>query len=111
MSAMEIMLMIAGMALINLAIRWPVYLFADHVRFPPLVERALGFVPVAVLTAIIVPATLYPDADKGIQLSYMNPYLVGAVVAAVVSWKWKKLMPTILIGMAVFFVTRWVVGV
>jgi branched-subunit amino acid transport protein len=110
MSAMEIMLMIAGMALINLAIRWPVYLFADHVRFPPLVERALAFVPVAVLTAIIVPATLYPEADKGIQLSYMNPYLVGAVVAAVVSWKWQKLMPTILIGMAVFFVTRWMVG-
>jgi len=110
MSALEILLMIVGMALINLAIRWPVYLFADHVRFPPLVERALAFVPVAVLTAIIVPATLYPSGPE-IQLTYMNPYLVGAVVAAVVSWKWKKLMPTILIGMAVFFVTRWTVGV
>ncbi|WP_374383849.1 AzlD domain-containing protein [Dongia sp.] len=110
MSAIEIVLMIGGMALINLAIRWPVYLFADHVRFPPIVERALGFVPVAVLTAIIVPATLYPDADQGIQPGYTNPYLVGAVVAAVVSWKWKKLMPTILIGMAVFFATRWIVG-
>lgn len=110
MSALEILLMIVGMALINLAIRWPVYLFADHVRFPPLVERALAFVPVAVLTAIIVPATLYPSGPE-IQLTYMNPYLVGAVVAAVVSWKWKKLMPTILIGMVVFFVTRWMVGV
>lgn len=109
MSNLEIVLMIAGMALINLAIRWPVYLFADHVRFPPLVERALAFVPVAVLTAIIVPATLYPSGPE-IQLTYMNPYLVGAVVAAVVSWKWKKLMPTILIGMAVFFVTRWMVA-
>lgn len=111
MNELEIALMIAGMALINLAIRWPVYLFADHVRFPPLVERALAFVPVAVLTAIIVPATLYPAADQGIQLTYLNPYLVGAVIAAVVSWKWKKLMPTILIGMAAFFVTRWLVGV
>lgn len=109
MSTIDIVLMIVVMALINLAIRWPVYLFADHVRFAPLVERALAFVPVAVLTAIIVPATLYPS-DSDIQLTYMNPYLVGAVAAAVVSWKWKKLMPTILIGMAVFFVTRWIIG-
>jgi len=56
-----------------------------------------------------VPATLYPS-DGDIQLTYMNPYLVGAVAAAVVSWKWKMLMPTILIGMAVFFVTRWIIG-
>ncbi len=110
MSTMDIILMIAGMALINLAIRWPVYLLADHVRFAPLVERALAFVPVAVLTAIIVPATLYPSGAE-IQLTYMNPYLVGAVVAAIVSWKWQKLMPTILIGMAVFFVTRWIMSV
>lgn len=111
MSELDIALMICGMALINLAIRWPVYLFADHVRFPPLVERALAFVPVAVLTAIIVPAVLYPIEDAGIQMTWRNPYLVGAIVAAVVSWKWKKLMPTILIGMAVFFATRWGVGV
>jgi branched-subunit amino acid transport protein len=109
MSDFDIALMIGGMALINLAIRWPVYLFADHVRFPPLVERALAFVPVAVLTAIIVPAVLYPTPGD-IQLSWRNPYLIGAIVAAVVSWKWKKLMPTILIGMAVFFVMRWIVG-
>lgn len=110
MSELDIVLMIVGMALINLAIRWPVYLFADHVRFPPLVERALAFVPVAVLTAIIVPAMLYP-APGDIQLTWQNPYLVGGVVAAVVSWKWKKLMPTILIGMAVFFVMRWAMGI
>ena len=111
MNGFDIVLMIAGMALINLAIRWPVYLFADHVRFPPLVERALAFVPVAVLTAIIVPATLYPSTEQGLQLTWENPYLVGAVAAAAVSWKWKKLMPTILVGMAVFFVTRWLMGV
>nr|WP_298684267.1 AzlD domain-containing protein [uncultured Dongia sp.] len=109
MSELEIALMIGGMAVINLAIRWPVYLFADHVRFPPLVERALAFVPVAVLTAIIVPAVLYPS-EGDIQLTWRNPYLVGAVVAAVVSWKWQKLMPTILIGMAAFFLARWLIG-
>jgi len=108
MSAFEIGLMIAGMALINLAIRWPVYLFADHVRFPPLVERALAFVPVTVLTAIIVPMILLPDG-KTLDVDWRNPYLVAAIVAAIISWRWHRLMPTILIGMAVFFAMRWLV--
>jgi branched-subunit amino acid transport protein len=108
MSDLDIILMIAGMALINLAIRWPVYLFADHVRFPPIIERALAFVPVAVLTAIIVPMILMPDG-KTIDVDWRNPYLVGAIVAAMISWRWHKLMPTILIGMAVFFAMRWLV--
>jgi branched-subunit amino acid transport protein len=108
MSAFDIFLMIAGMAVINLAIRWPVYLFADHVRFPPLVERALGFVPVAVLTAIIVPMIVMPDGAH-LEIDWRNPYLVAAIVAAVISWRWHKLMPTILIGMAVFFAMRWLV--
>lgn len=106
MSAFEIALMIAGMALINLAIRWPVYLFADHVRFPPLIERALAFVPVTVLTAIIVPMILMPG-DGEMDISWRNPYLVAAIVAAVISWRWHRLMPTILIGMAVFVAMRW----
>ncbi|TDQ80515.1 branched-subunit amino acid transport protein [Dongia mobilis] len=108
MSAVEIGLMIVGMALINLAIRWPVYLFADHVRFPPLIERALAFVPVTVLTAIIVPMILLPDGET-VSIDWRNPYLVAGIVAAAISWRWHRLMPTILIGMAVFFAMRWLV--
>lgn len=109
MSDTELILMIAGMAVINLAIRWPVYLFADHVRFPPLIERALAFVPVTVLTAIIVPMIVMPG-DGSLDLDWRNPYLVAAIIAAAISWRWHKLMPTILIGMAVFFLMRWWVG-
>jgi branched-subunit amino acid transport protein len=108
MSDLEIGLMIAGMALINLAIRWPVYLFADHVRFPPLIERALAFVPVTVLTAIIVPMILLPDGET-MSIDWRNPYLVAGIAAAAISWHWHKLMPTIIVGMAVFFAMRWLV--
>lgn len=110
MDDLDIILMIAGMAVINLAIRWPVYLFADHVRFPPIVERALAFVPVTVLTAIIVPMILMPGNSAEVFIHWRNPYLVAAIVAAAISWRWHKLMPTILIGMAVFFLMRWWVG-
>jgi len=106
---MNIPVMILGMALINLAIRWPVYLFANHFRFPPLIERALAFVPVAVLTAIIVPTVLYPN-DGPIDLSWRNPALLAAIVAAVVGRVTKNLFATIGIGMAVFLLLRWWLG-
>ena len=106
---MSIPVMILGMALINLAIRWPVYLFANHFRFPPLIERALAFVPVAVLTAIIVPTVLYPD-DKTIDVSWHNPSLLAAVLAAVVGRVTKNLFATIGIGMAAYLLLRWWLG-
>jgi branched-subunit amino acid transport protein len=107
---MSTTVMILGMALINLAIRWPVYLFANHFRFPPLIERALAFVPVAVLTAIIVPTVLYPKDDRAIDLSWHNPALLAAVLAAVVGRVTKNLFATIGIGMAVFLLLRWWLG-
>ena len=102
---MNIPVMILGMALINLAIRWPVYLFANHFRFPPLIERALAFVPVAVLTAIIVPTVVYPS-DGPLDLSWRNPALLAAILAAVVGRVTKNLFATIGIGMAVFLLLR-----
>ncbi|HVZ01845.1 MAG TPA: AzlD domain-containing protein [Dongiaceae bacterium] len=103
---MNISVMILGMALINLAIRWPVYLFANQFRFPPLIERALAFVPVAVLTAIIVPTVLYPD-DKVLDVSWHNPSLLAAIVAAVVGRLTRNLFATIGIGMAAYLLLRW----
>jgi branched-subunit amino acid transport protein len=103
---MSTTVMILGMALINLVIRWPVYLFANHFRFPPLIERALTFVPVAVLTAIIVPTVLYPD-NKTLDVSWHNPSLLAAILAAVVGRATKNLFATIGIGMAAFLLLRW----
>lgn len=106
---MNIALMILGMALINLAIRWPIYLFADHVRFPRLVERALSFVPVAVLTAIVVPTALYPH-DEHIDLSWRNPYLLALILTVAIAQLTKNLMATIGLGMAAFLALRWYLG-
>ena len=107
---MNIPVMIVGMALINLAIRWPVYLFANHFRFPPLIERALAFVPVAVLTAIIVPTILFPSNDR-LDLSWHNPALLAGLLAAVVGRVSKNLFATIGIGMAAFLLLRWLLPV
>ena len=107
---MNIPVMIIGMALINLAIRWPVYLFANHFRFPPLVERALAFVPVAVLTAIIVPTVVFPKDGQTLDLTWHNPSLLAGIIAAVVGRVTKNLFATIGIGMAAYLLLRWFLG-
>jgi branched-subunit amino acid transport protein len=103
---MNIPAMILGMALINLAIRWPVYLFANRFRFPPLIERALAFVPVAVLTAIVVPTILYPSDDR-LDLSWHNPALLAGVLAAAIGRLTNNLFATIGLGMAAYLLLRW----
>lgn len=109
MAEMSIPLLILGMALINLAIRYPVFLFADRFRFPALIERALNFVPAAVLTAIIVPAVVYPNGPQA-QLDWQNPFLDAAIFTAVFSYVCRNLLLTIILGMAAFLALRWWFG-
>lgn len=109
MSETSISLLIIGMALINLLIRYPVYLMADRFRFPPLIERALAFVPAAVLTAIIVPAVVFPTGAQA-QLDWHNPFLLAAILTAIISYVTRNLLATIVIGMAAFLALRWWLG-
>ena len=71
--------------------------------------NALRYVPPAVLTAIIVPAVLIPTGE-GVNFSYTNAYLVGAVAAFGISWFSQNLLLTIVLGMAAFWGWQWLVG-
>ena len=79
---------------------------ALHNRWTPpeLFRRALHYVPVAVLTAIIVPELLMRDGS--VALSPLNPRLVAGVLAIFVAWRTKNTALTILIGMAAFWVVQ-----
>lgn len=108
MSAFEIAL-IGGMALITFGIRYLLFAAGHRVRFNPLVSRALTYVPVAVLTAIIAPAMLLPG-DGGLQISWHNSYLVGGLAAILIATLSRNLLATIFGGMLVFFLWRWLLG-
>ncbi|APR36568.1 AzlD domain-containing protein [Paraburkholderia sp. SOS3] len=100
---MNYVLMIIGMALITWLIRATVFVLGDRLVFAPLVRTALGFVPVTVLTAIIVPMAVSPHGG-GAELTWRNPQLVGALAAVAVSALTKRPLLTIAAGLAVFFV-------
>lgn len=106
---MSIWLLVLGMALISLGTRLPVFLLGARIRFPPIVERALAYVPVAVLTAITVSTVAAPPGEVT-GLDWRNPFLLPALVTFVVSWSGRSLLTTICVGMATYLVWRWGLG-
>jgi branched-subunit amino acid transport protein len=76
---------------------------------PPMLARALHHVPVAMLTAIAVPAVVF-IAPGTLGLDLHNARLVAGVVAALVAWWSRSTVATIAVGMAVLWLVRWLVG-
>jgi branched-subunit amino acid transport protein len=105
---MSYVALIVGMAAITWLIRAAVFVLGDRLVFPPLLRTALGFVPVTVLTAIIVPMAVSPHGNNA-ELTWRNPQLVGALAAIVVSALTRRPLLTIAVGLVVFFVWQCVV--
>ena len=106
---MNELVMIAGMALVTFAVRYPVMVLIGKIPLPDRVFRALRYVPPAVLAAIIAPAVLMPDGQT-IDFSPTNSYLVAGVIAGLIAWRTKNLLLTIVLGMAIFLLLRVALG-
>jgi branched-subunit amino acid transport protein len=105
---MNYALMIAGMAVVTIGIRAAIFVLGDRIVFPALVRQALDFVPVTVLSAIVVPMVVAPHG-AGLEITWRNPQLVAAIVAVVVCAATRHQLLTIVTAMLVFF--GWQFGV
>ena len=103
-------LLILGMLIVTFGIRYSMFALAGRLEFPAPLVDALQYVPPAVLTAIIVPAVLNPTGH-GIDFSFTNAYLIGALIAFGVGWFSKNLLLTILLGMLAFWGWQWLLVV
>ncbi|MCZ4306728.1 AzlD domain-containing protein [Zoogloeaceae bacterium G21618-S1] len=102
---MTIAALLAGMFLATYLTRASFLVFGHRLRFPPALKAALHHVPVAVLTAIIVPEALAPGGQLDVSLG--NPWLVGTVVAAVVARLSGHLLLSLAVSFAAFGLMRW----
>jgi branched-subunit amino acid transport protein len=80
---------------------------AERLTLPRTLQRALAFVPAAVLSAIILPALLLTD-DR-LNLSPANPRLIAGLLAALVAWYTRSVLLTIVVGMGVLVLLHMVV--
>lgn len=104
---MQIWLMILGMLAITFATRYSFFAW-PNLRFPRLIEQALHYVPVSVLTAIVVPGMLMPEGEW--LLAWDNAYLLAGLLAILVAAWSRNLLATIAIGLVSFFLLRWTFG-
>ena len=101
---MKELYLVLGMMLVTFGVRYPVLAILGKFELPRQVIKALSFVPVSVLTAIIIPEMLMPEGS--IEINTRNPALFAGLIAILVSWKTKNLTFTILAGMGSFFLWR-----
>lgn len=73
------------------------FLFGHIGGVPDRLERALRFVPAAVLSALVVPAILAPEGTVAVL---GNLRLLAAAVAVVVALRTESILWTILSGLA-----------
>lgn len=102
-----LLLTLVVIGLITFGFRLSFIALMDRLRLPPLLQRALRFVPAAALTAIITPELFIRDG--AIFLSLENARLIAGVIAIVVAWRTKNTLLTIAIGMIALWVLQWIV--
>lgn len=100
--------LILGMCAITFLMRYSLFAWPT-LRFPPVVEQGLHYVPTAVLSAIVVPGMLMPDGQHW-QFSLNNAYLLAGIVAIAIAAFSRNLLATIGGGLAVFFLLRSLLG-
>ncbi len=98
-------LTLLGMVLVTYGIRLSFLVFGHRAAFPPWLERALRYVPAAVLTALIVPMALAPQG--AVDVSLHNAYLPGTVAAVAVALWTRQTLAAIVAGFVVYGLWRW----
>lgn len=103
-STIWIIIIVSGILTFGLRLSF-IYLFG-RVDAPPMLQRALKYVPVAVLPALVLPALLIRDGE--LNASIGNERLIAGIVAAIVAWRSKSVLLTIVVGMVSLWVLQWI---
>ena len=99
-----ILLTILGMQIVTYVPRLlPMLLFSSR-QLPPLVIAWLHYVPVAVLAAMLLPSLLL--VEQRISFDPNNLFLWAAVPTLFVAWKTQSLFGSVLCGMVIVAVAR-----
>lgn len=104
MNGLPVWLLFIAMAVGTFALRFSfIYLFGK-VEMPEWLRRALRFVPASVLAALVFPALTYPNGVLDLTLG--NIRLLAGIGGALVAWRTKNVMWTIVVGMVLFWILQ-----
>ena len=96
--------LVVAMGVVTFAIRVSfIALFGRFDEIPPRVQRALYYVPAAVLAALVLPSIVPLGTDAG---GLPADKLLAGGVAAAVAWRTDRVVATLAAGMATLWIVR-----
>ena len=105
---MTVLPIIVSVGALTLLLRASFLLLAGPGRLPARTQRALRFVPVSILSAVVATAIFFPAGV--LDLSPINPQLLAAAVAVLVAWRTRNTLWTIGSGMAALWLLKAALG-
>ena len=109
MSAASIWLLFLAIGLGTFTLRFLfIYLFGK-IEMPDWLRHALRFVPAVALAALVFPALTHPTGH--LDISLQNFRLLAGLGGAVVAWKTRNVLLTLIIGMILLWVLEAAFGV
>jgi branched-subunit amino acid transport protein len=102
---MNTWIIMLSIGILTFATRLSFIALLERLRLPTGLQRALRFVPLAVLSAIIAPELAF--YKESLLISPLNPRLVAGILATAVAYFTKNVVWTILAGMAAL----WILGI
>jgi branched-subunit amino acid transport protein len=106
---MEIWPIMLFIGLLTFSTRLSFIALLERIQLPAAFLRALRFVPIAVLSAIIAPELALKNNQLFISLS--NPRLLAGIAATAVAYRTRSVVWSILAGMAVFWGLKLAFGI
>lgn len=104
MDQKQILMIILGMALVTYLPRLLPALALARRSLPPALTRWLGFIPCAVLAAMLLPSLLIHDGH--LQAGVDNIFLWAALPTFLLAWRSKGLFGPVAVGMGCVALAR-----
>lgn len=99
---MKIWFVIVGVGLVSLLLRASFLVLWRGQHLPDKIRSSLGLVPAAVLAALVAPDLLHPSATG--TFSLLSPRLLAGLLAAVVAWRTRNVLWTLVVGLGLLVV-------
>lgn len=96
----EMLVIIFGMAVVTFLPRFLPMAFLTRRVIPERVKMGLGYIPTAILSAIVFPILFFTEGGK---IVVQPLYLLSAVSVFIFSWKVKRLWASVILGMLVYW--------
>lgn len=98
----DYILLVLGMGIVTYLPRWFPLMLLSRRQLPEWLRQWLDFIPVAVLSALILPAVVTAGAPR--HLDVFQPALFVSILTLLFAWKTRSLAGTVIAGMALFWI-------